>query len=252
MAPQQLSAEEIFDMVIPMIDTGEVGLCVIDSIGVMLSKQAYDKDIAEKTYGGIAMALTNFSKRAVSSCSQTGCLLIGINQMRDDMNSAYGGKTTVGGKAWKHNCSVRLEFSKGDPYDEKRSKLAKSADNPYGHKVMIAVKKTKISKPNRKGGSYSLDYNTGLNADADYIDLAITQKWIIQGGAWFTFQNPITGELLTDENDSDYKCQGLGKIPTFLSEHPKYWNLIKKCVNNTINDLPIETGIPEEEYFGFI
>ena len=60
------------------------------------------------------MALTNFSKRAEMVCAKTNCALIGVNQLRDDMNSMYGGTTTVGCRAWKHNCSVRLAFQKGD------------------------------------------------------------------------------------------------------------------------------------------
>ena len=106
--PQSQSAEDIFQMLLDMIETDEVGLCVIDSLGVMLSKQAYEKDMTEKTYGGIAMALTLFSKKAELLCAKYDCLLIGINQMRDDMTSMYGGKTTTGGKAWKHNCTWRF------------------------------------------------------------------------------------------------------------------------------------------------
>jgi len=114
--PQTQSAEDIFQMVLDAIETDEVGLVVIDSLGVMLSKQAYEKDMTEKTYGGISMPLTLFSKKATLSCKKYDCTVIGINQMRDDMNSMYGGRTTTGGKAWKHNCfsgNTKLLTDKG-------------------------------------------------------------------------------------------------------------------------------------------
>lgn len=114
--PQSQSAEEIFQMLLDMIETDEVGLVVIDSLGVMLSQQAFEKDVTEKTYGGISMALTLFSKKAELLCTKYDCTLIGINQMRDDLNSTYGGRTTTGGKAWKHNCfsgNTKLLTDKG-------------------------------------------------------------------------------------------------------------------------------------------
>lgn len=104
MKPETQTAEEIFQFILDAIDTGEVGLVVIDSLGVMLSEQAYDKDIGERTYGGISMPLTTFSKKAELLCHKYGCTIIGINQMRDNLSSAFGGTITTGGKAWKHNC----------------------------------------------------------------------------------------------------------------------------------------------------
>jgi recombination protein RecA len=104
MNPTNQGAETIFEKILQMIATDEVGLVVIDSLGVMVSNQALEKSVEDKTYGGIAMALTNFSKKAEMLCHKHNCTIIGINQMRDDMNSMYGGVTTTGGKAWKHNC----------------------------------------------------------------------------------------------------------------------------------------------------
>ena len=235
MSPQSQAAEEIFEMLINLIGTGEFGLVVIDSLGVMLSKQAYDKTIEEKTYGGIAMALTNFSKRAEMLCAKTNCALIGVNQLRDKMDSMYGGTTTIGGKAWKHNCSVRLSFRKGDHFDEKFAKVAKSTyENPYGHYVQICVEKTKICKPNRKLGFYTLVYDTGISAMMDYISIAIDNDWIKQGGAWFTFIDPSTGEVLCDDEGSAVKVQGQKNLPEFLNTHEEYYNSIKVAVDKLV------------------
>ncbi|NLY18604.1 MAG: hypothetical protein GX045_06575, partial [Clostridiaceae bacterium] len=71
------------------------------------------------------MALTLFSKEMIPICARTGCLLIGINQIRDDMNSMYGGTTTTGGRAWRHNCSVRMTFMRSDYIDDKGTPLSR-------------------------------------------------------------------------------------------------------------------------------
>lgn len=244
MAPQSQSAEQIFEIVINLIETGELGLVVIDSYGVMMSQQAYDKTLEDKTYGGIAAALTQFSKKAEMFCAKTNCALIGINQIREDMHSAYGGTTTTGGKAWKHNCTVRLSFSKGDHFDEKYAKVAKTTyENPYGHNVQIRVEKTKICKPNRKLGFYTLEYENGINSTWDYMSFAIDKGIVKQGGAWFTFVDPKTGELLCDEEGSPLKVQGQKNVPAFLVDNPEYFANIKEFVDllvegtvNTVED----------------
>ena len=236
MAPQSQSAEQIFEIIINLIDTGEYGLVIIDSFGSMMSQQAYDKTMEDKTYGGIAAALTQFSKKAEMFCARTNCALIGINQIREDMNSMYGGTTTPGGKAWKHHCSVRLSFNKGDHFDDKYTKVAKTTyENPFGHYVQIRVEKTKICKPNRKLGSYTLQYDCGINSVLDYVDLALKADIIKQGGAWFTFTDPDTGELLCDDIGSDIKVQGQRNLPAFLSEHDDYFQKVKAYCDKVVN-----------------
>lgn len=217
--PQTQSAEDIFQMLLDMIETDEVGLCIIDSLGVMLSKQAYEKDMTEKTYGGISMALTLFSKKAELLCTKYDCTLIGINQMRDDMNSMYGGKTTTGGKAWKHNCSLRLEFAKGDYIDENYNRMNRSSESPKGNKVLVSINKTKVCKPDRKTGYYTLMYDYGIDEIADIVEVAIRQDIIQKGGAWFTFVDPDTGEIITDEEGKELKIQGQANVVNLLREN---------------------------------
>ena len=131
----ETNAEEIFEMVSQLIDTGDYGLCIIDSLGAMVSQQEMEKTIEDSTYGGISRALTKFSKKIETVCAKTNCALIGINQVRDNLNAGYGGPTTVtpGGRCWKHSCSVRLQFRQGTPFDESFKDLAKKADSRNDH-----------------------------------------------------------------------------------------------------------------------
>ena len=126
MNPTNQGAETIFEKILQMIATDEIGLVVIDSIGVMVSNQALEKSVEDKTYGGIAMALTNFSKKAEMLCHKHKCTIIGINQMRDDMNSMYGGVTTTGGKALKFYSSIRMPYCSQNSLSSVNSKSALS------------------------------------------------------------------------------------------------------------------------------
>lgn len=242
MAPDSLSAEEIFDMVTQLIDAGEIGLAVIDSLGMMVSQQEMEKDIEESTYGGISRALTKFSKKVELACARTNCALIGINQVRDNLNAGYGGPAyvTPGGKCWKHVCSVRLMFRQGTPFDQNFKDVKKSCENPYGHRVQISVAKTKICKPDRKLGFYTLTYDHGIEPFIDIIDIAISKDVIHQAGAWFTFIDIDTGEVLcnTDEdgNLSEIKVQGQANLMPFLKnpENDSIKAMVEKYVNRFI------------------
>lgn len=211
--PSTQGAETIFSFVTRLMDTGEVGLVVIDSIGVMMSDKAYSETTEDKHVGGISMALTDFSKRAIALCNRHRCTLIGINQERDVINSPYGAKKVTGGNAWQYNVSVRLDFSKGYCFDDKYTKVANTVENPAGNIVNVAMTKNKTCANNRKNGFYTLRYDIGIDYLYDLIDVCIKKydNAIEQSGAWFILKNPETGETIK-------KLQGQYAVSDFLSD----------------------------------
>lgn len=212
--PTNQGAETIFEWLLKMIDTGEVGLVIIDSLGVMVSNQALEKTVEEKTYGGISQALTNFSKKAEMLCHKHSCTMIGINQVRADMNSMYGGTTTTGGMAWKHNCSCRMEFRRGKFFDDKYKDLSRSAENPIGNYVNVAMVKNKTCPPTRHTGFYTLRYDIGIDYLYDLVEVAQKYGLIEKRGSWFGVTDPETGEVLASN------LQGQSKLYEFL-ENPE-------------------------------
>lgn len=240
--PMSQTAEQIFQMLLEMEETDEVGLIVIDSLGVMISQQAYEKDMEQKTYGGISAPLTLFSKKAELLCTKYDCTLIGINQMRDDMNSMYGGQTTTGGKGWKHNCSMRLMFRKGDYIDENNNAMKRNCDNPVGNLVNIAIAKTKVCKPDRRNGYYTLNYTNGIDIISDTIELACYYDIIQKAGSWFSIIDIETGEIMQNKvytgydemgdsyENEDLKFQGKPTLIEYLRQNEEIFNLIYKQV----------------------
>ena len=219
--PDSMGAEEVFNMMIELIDSGEISLCVLDSIGAMVSMQANEKQIGERTYGGVSMALTEFSKKITPVLARTQTAFIGINQVRDDMNSMYGGTTTTGGRAWRHSCSTRLEFRKGNYIDEKGNHLSRACENPAGNIVNVALVKSKVCRPDRKVGFYTLKYLEGIDYVSDAVDVAIKVGLVVQGGAWFSLVDIETGEILN-------KFQGKSKLVEHLKENDNYTDFYSK------------------------
>lgn len=229
--PKGQGAETIFELMVQLIETGEIGLAVVDSIGAMMSNQAFEKSLDEKTYGGISMALTNFSKKAEMLCNKYGCTIIGINQWRADLNSTFGGMTTPGGECWKFLCSVRLEFRMGKYIDEKGNDLTRQAENPAGNYVLVSMKKNKTCPPTRRTGFYTLNYHSGIDYLKDLVEVAMKYDLIIQSGGWFAIIDHETGEQIA-------KIQGQAKVYAYL-EDEKNIEVLKKIeqfIDNKIQE----------------
>lgn len=210
--PTSQSAEEIFQFILDSIDTGEIGLFVIDSLGAMVSQQELDKTVEEKTYAGIAKPLTVFGKKAEMLMQRHHCTGIGINQIREDLNSTWGGITTPGGKGWKHFCCVRMQFSKGKYVDERGNELTRSAESPAGNIVQMSMVKNKSCPPTRRTGFYTLNYDTGIDYLKDLVDVAIKYGIINKRGAWFDIIDISTGEIL------EGNIQGQARVFEFLKD----------------------------------
>ena len=218
--PEGQGAETIFEWVLQMLETGEIGLVIIDSLGALMSNQAFEKSVEEKTYGGISMALTRFSQKAEMLCNKFNATIIGINQERADMNSPYGGTKTTGGECWKYLCSVRLEFRMGKYIDEKGNDLTRQAENPAGNYVLVTMKKNKSCAPTRRTGFYTLNYRAGIDYLKDLVEVAIKYGIIDKAGAWFSILDIESGELIE-------KCQGVSKVYEYL-ENPEHLGTLQQ------------------------
>lgn len=227
--PDSMGAEEVFNLMIELIESGEISICILDSIGAMVSMQANEKQIGERTYGGVSMALTEFSKKITPILARTQTTFIGINQARDDMNSPYGGTTTTGGRCWRHACSTRLEFRKGNYIDEKGNNLSRACENPAGNIVNVALVKSKVCRPDRKVGFYTLKYLEGIDYISDAVDVAIKVGIVNQAGAWFSLIDISTGELKE-------KFQGKPKLVEFLRDHEEVYNQLTKDIQECLNE----------------
>lgn len=209
--PTSQSAEEIFQFILDAVDTAEVGLVVIDSLGVLVSQAELGKSVEDATYAGISSALTKFCKKAEMLCQRHRCTCIGINQIRDDMNAMWAGAVkTPGGRAWKHMCSVRMQFSRGKFIDSSGNELKASAENPDGNYVLMSMPKNKTCPPNRRTGFYTLSYDIGIDYLKDLVEVAIKYGVIDKHGAWFDIMDPDTGEILAG------KIQGQANVFAFL------------------------------------
>ena len=230
--PTSHSAEQIFQVIEDMVESREIGLWVLDSVGVLVSAAELDdkKTYEDKTYGGVSAPLTRFSKKIGMLMHKYDCTGIGINQEREDMNSTWGGTRTPGGKAWKHCCAARFKFRRGKFLDEKGGELSRSAENPVGNIVQMEMTKNKTCPASRHVGQYRINYFTGIEYVKDLVDVSIERGIIEQKGAWFTVVDIDSGEILKD------KIQGQAKVFSLLEEDEELRAKVESLVDSHMLD----------------
>lgn len=229
MRPDDESAEEILQMMIELIETGEVSLMVLDSIPMLVSAQAMSKDMTEKTYCGIAGPMTTFSQKITPILTRTNTCLILINQVRDVLNSMYPQVGTPGGRALKHAYSVRIQFQKGKLLDDKNVEQSNSYETPCGNIVQAKIVKTKVFRPDRKVGAYTLNYFRGIENVYDLIFTGLFLGHIMQRGAWYTIVDKETREILT-HNEQELKFNGKTKLMDYLNENPDITEVLNEMI----------------------
>lgn len=236
MRPEGQSAEQIFDIALDLLKTGEVGLLIFDSIATLVPDQIYEESMEKQQMGGIAKSLTRFSNTALGLLRKYKATLVAINQVRENMTMYGNPITTPGGRAWKHNCSSRLMFKRGDFFDDDGNVLKSSAESPTGHIVNVAVLKTKTSKWDRKGGSYRLNYVKGVDVLSDTIEAALHFGLIdnsVQGS--YKVIDLETGEIKLDSNGNEIKIRGKKNVSDYFNEHLDEWKSLYDAVYKKIN-----------------
>lgn len=221
-------AEEVFDQVKEAMETGAFGLMILDSIGAMYSKQASEKSFEEKTYGGIALSLTQFVNQCVPIIKRNNIAFVGINQIRENIGNMYNPISTPGGKAWKFACSQRYMCRKGKFLDEKGNEISSGSENPQGHLIEVKLIKSKTCPSDRRISKCSLFYRTGIRQDIDLLDLAVKFDVIHKAGAWFN----------ATINGNDYKWQGQIKVLEAINSNKELFENIKIKVMNLLLENP--------------
>lgn len=228
--PEADSAEKVLQKLLDMLDTGEVGLLVLDSVPHLVPQVIFEESMEKKSYGGVSGPMSVFCSRVPPHLTKSDALLIIINQEREDLDNPYSSYSTPGGRALKHLYTVRIRFRKGNLIDENNREVPSRTPNPAGNIVQMEIIKSKAFKPNRRLGSYTLKYYEGIDQLADLVTMAMTYNFIVQGGSWYSFLDPDTGEILTDPDGNDLKFQGMAKLLQFLREDEYMFEELKEQV----------------------
>jgi len=241
MQPPNVTAESVLNTISELIQTGEMGLVVLDSIPSLVPETELTKKIGEKTVAALANILTVFIRKVVPLLTRYETSLLFINQTRDNQDNPYEVKTP-GGRAVRFYANLRIYFRLGNPVDFLGNELPMREENPAGYKVMAKLAKQKTAPFDRKLATYFLMCSGGIRPDFDYAQLAVNRYGIIKkAGAWFTFTDPYTGEVLEkpDPNNPDksviVKVNGMQKVYDYFKQDPDYYNKLSRYIMDDIS-----------------
>ena len=212
-------------MALDLLKTGEIGLLIFDSIATLVPMQIAEESMEKKAMGGVAASLTRFANTAVGLLRKYRATLIGINQVRENISGYGDALLTPGGRAWKHQCSVRIMFKRGDFFDAEGNLLAKKdAQSPAGHKIEACVLKTKVCNWDRKLGQLTLNYTRGVDIIQDTVDTAL-HFGMIDNSAQGIYKviDVDTGELMLDAEGNEIKIRGKRNVAPFFEAHPEIY-----------------------------
>lgn len=225
------TAEQFLDQVMRVVrDTDDVGLIVIDSIAVLVPQLVHGESFEQKSMGGNAKVVTDFCNEVCPILGEKDIACIVINQARDDFSNPYADFKIPCGNGLKLACSMILTFQKGKLLDAKGEEQKQSYETPQGNIVWVRIQKTKICKPDRRVGFYTLSYDYGVDVVADLIPMAVDLGVIKKAGSWFSIVNPDTEELATYEDGEVIKFQGQIPLMNFLRETPEVYNFVNNYV----------------------
>lgn len=234
--PTGQSAEQIFDIIREFVQSGQIGLVILDSLTAMAPQQTYEESFEKKEMGGISKPLADFVKRCTGLFNKYKTTFIGINGSITNISGYGQTEVTGGGTYFKRACSLRLRVKKSTPFDEDWNELKATAENPAGHLIEVALLKSKFCRADRRLGFIHLNYRKGIDLLWDTIEVAINIGLIdnsTQGS--FKMVDPDTGEILTDDKGEEIKIRGKKNLKPYFEANPELWKKLYDKVYEIIS-----------------
>jgi recombination protein RecA len=170
--------EHAMDVVQELVQTGEIGLVIWDSISTTPTIDQVENDYGKKDFGNTAKLFSTGLRKLNPWLVRTETPMILISQLRDNQNAGMYGDpySTMGGRAIPFYCSTRFRLSRSEDHLEDGEMV--------GIKIKIKNKKNKTGIPKRES-TFDVYWDRGLDTYSEYIQFMIDLKLIKKAGAWY-------------------------------------------------------------------
>lgn len=186
-------SEDVADILKMMASTGLYSMLVVDSIGGMESKKAFEKDAEDVVMGKNAQVITRMVKQVATLARQHNITVLFVNQFRANLSYA-GGDKPAGPKALGYNTttSVRMANAGGDAANT-MCKIKDGEDEIIvGRKMAAKVTRSRVSPQGRKGEFWFFNKATddygpiGIDKADEALSLGVRTGIVRQAGAFYT------------------------------------------------------------------
>ena len=189
------------------IESGKVGLIIIDSIAAMPPKAELEGEAGSSHMGLQARLMSQTMRRLIAKIHNSKTTVVFINQMRKKIGVMFGSpNTTTSGEALKYYASIRIQLA--------RTGTNKKGDEVLATNIKAKIVKNKTASP-YKEAMFDIYFDSGICRMTDLINVAIERKVLVKSGAWYSY------------NEANI-AQGLEKLRELLKTDQKLFDEIKE------------------------
>lgn len=194
------NGEQGLEIVEALVDTGAVGVIVVDSVAALVPRAELEGEMGDSHMGLQARLMSQALRKLTGKVSKSNTCLIFINQVRDKIGVMFGSpETTTGGRALKFYASQRI--------DVRRIGAVKDGDAIIGNKVRIKGAKNKCAAPFVEA-EIDLLFDCGFDRIGNVLDIATERKLVDKAGSWYSYKGERIGQgkinarqFFADNND---------------------------------------------------
>jgi recombination protein RecA len=232
--------EQVSDMLRQMCQTGLFSMLVVDSIGGMESKQAFEKGADEAVMGRNAQAITRMVKHVATLARTHNVAIVFVNQYRANL-SGMGSDISAGPKALRYNTTMKVEMRRtGEP----TLKVGKGADEEeVGRQVRAKVSRSKVAAQGKSAEFWIINQPTeeygpiGIDQADEAVVIGDIAGIFGRRGSWYDLPDG------TSHNGKD-------AVKTHLRANPEELQRIRKLALEKVSDEvtdEVETTFENEE-----
>jgi recombination protein RecA len=180
------TAEQALEICEVLIRSGALEIIVLDSVAALVPRAEIEGEMGDSHMGVQARLMSQALRKLNGAISQTNCVMIFTNQLREKIGVMFGNpETTTGGRALKFYASVRLDI--------RRIQAIKGGENDIGNRTRVKVVKNKVSPP-FKEAEFDIMYAEGISKVGDILDIGTTMELIEKRGAFYRYKDQLIGQ----------------------------------------------------------
>lgn len=213
------TGEQALEICDALVKSGAINIVVIDSVAALVPQAEIDGDMGDNHVGLQARLMSQALRKLSGTISKTNTIAIFINQLREKVGVLFGNpETTTGGRALKFYSSIRMDVRRGESI--------KQGDNVIGSIAKVKIVKNKVAPP-FKTANIEIMYGTGINKEAEIINLAVQDGLIDKSGSWYSYKGEKIG-------------QGIDTVKALLKEKPELEEELENQIRINHNLKPIK------------
>jgi recombination protein RecA len=151
-----------------LVQTGEIGLVVIDSYNALQPLKIVQGEIGDSTLGLHARMLNQAVMKCNTLAMQYNTNFLFLGQLREKIGVMFGSpETTQGGNALRFYSHVRLRVGRSLTADNS----VMDGKDKIGNKTTVKVEKNKLAPP-FKSCSFNIIYGEGIDKLTEMVEIA--------------------------------------------------------------------------------